>query len=200
MYVEVDAMKRSTGMIVKIGLLSAIAFVLMYLEFSVPFFPSWLKFDVSDVPALLGTFAIGPLAGAIIELLKNILHIVLKGTTTGAVGELANFFLGAAFVVPAGWVYMRNKTKKGAVIGLIIGIIGLMVLGSIANYYIFIPAFAKIMPLEQIFKVASMANKYIVDTKTYILYAVIPFNLVKGVIEALITFLLYKRLSNLLHK
>ncbi|MGI6705571.1 MAG: ECF transporter S component [Clostridia bacterium] len=193
-------MKRSTGMIVKIGLLSAIAFVLMYLEFSVPFFPSWLKFDVSDVPALLGTFAIGPLAGAIIELLKNILHIVLKGTTTGAVGELANFFLGAAFVVPAGWVYMRNKTKKGAVIGLIIGIIGLMVLGSIANYYIFIPAFAKIMPLEQIFKVASMANKYIVDTKTYILYAVIPFNLVKGVIEALITFLLYKRLSNLLHK
>jgi len=193
-------MKKSTGMIVKIGLLSAISFVLMYLEFSVPFFPSWLKFDVSDVPALLGAFALGPLAGAIIELLKNILHIILKGTTTGAVGELANFFLGAAFVVPAGWVYMKNKTKKGAIIGLVIGIIGLMVLGSIANYYVFIPAYAKIMPLEQIFKVASMANKYIVDTKTYILYAVLPFNLVKGIIEALITFLLYKRLSNLLRK
>lgn len=193
-------MKKNTSMIVKVGLLSAISFVLMYLEFSVPFFPSWLKFDVSDVPALLGAFAIGPLAGAIIELLKNILHIALKGTTTGAVGELANFFLGAAFVVPAGWVYMKNKTKKGAIIGLIIGVIGLMVLGSFANYYVFIPAFGKIMPLEQIFKVASMANKYIVDTKTYILYAVIPFNLVKGIIEALITILLYKRLSNILHK
>lgn len=193
-------MKKNTSMIVKVGLLSAISFVLMYLEFSVPFFPSWLKFDVSDVPALLGAFAIGPLAGAIIELLKNILHIALKGTTTGAVGELANFFLGAAFVVPAGWVYMKNKTKKGAIIGLIIGVIGLMVLGSLANYYVFIPAFGKIMPLEQIFKVASMANKYIVDTKTYILYAVIPFNLVKGIIEALITILLYKRLSNILHK
>ncbi len=193
-------MKKNTSMIVKVGLLSAISFVLMYLEFSVPFFPSWLKFDVSDVPALLGAFAIGPLAGAIIELLKNILHIALKGTTTGAVGELANFFLGAAFVVPAGWVYMKNKTKKGAIIGLIIGVIGLMGLGSLANYYVFIPAFGKIMPLEQIFKVASMANKYIVDTKTYILYAVIPFNLVKGIIEALITILLYKRLSNILHK
>lgn len=189
--------KSSVNLMVKIALLSVISFVIMFIEFPLPLFPPFLKIDISDIGALVGTFAFGPVAGIAIELLKNILH--LMRTTTGGVGELANFLIGAALVGPAGYIYSKNKSIKTAIIGLAAGTIVMGVVGAFANYYILIPFYQNFMPLDQIIAMAQAANGLIVDLKSYILYAVIPFNLIKGISVSILTLLIYKRISPMLH-
>ena len=108
-------MNVKTKYTIKIALLAAIAFILMLFQFPVPVFPGFLKIDFSDLPALLGSFALGPIAGMIIEAVKNLLHALIRGTQTGGVGELSNFIVGSTLAVPAGLVFLRQKTKKGAV-------------------------------------------------------------------------------------
>jgi len=171
----------SVSSMTKIAMLSVIAYVIMFIEFPLPLFPPFLKLDFSDLPALIGAFAMGPMAGIIIEALKNILHFITK-TTTGGVGEFANFLVGSALIIPAGILYIKSKTKKTAVYGVILGIILMSVVGAIANYYILLPFYAKMMPIDQIIAWSAAANGAITDVKTLILYAVIPFNLLKGVI------------------
>ncbi len=183
--------------IVKIGLLSAIAFVLMLLEFPLPLFPAFLKMDISDLPALIGGFALGPVAAILIELVKNLLHFIFK-STTGGVGNLANFIVGISFTAPAAIVYVRNKSRKSAVIGMIVGTISLLIMSSLANYYVMIPLYSKLFSMELVMDLMTKANKYIVDVKTYIIFAVIPFNLIKAIITSGITLLLYKKVSPLL--
>jgi len=182
---------------VKIALLSVISFVIMFIEFPLPLFPPFLKIDLSDIGALVGAFAFGPLAGMAVELLKNILH--LMRTSTGGVGELANFIVGAALVVPAGFIYKRNKSMKTALIGLAVGTITMGLVGAFANYYILIPFYENFMPIDQIIGMAQAANSLIVDLNSYILYAVIPFNILKGIVVSVLTLLIYKRISPLLH-
>ncbi|NMA95525.1 MAG: ECF transporter S component [Clostridiales bacterium] len=192
-------MKRSTNYIVKVALLSTIAFILMaYLEFPLPLFPAFLKFDVSNLPALIGGFALGPLAGAIIVFLKNIFHFIFKSDGTGGVGNLSNFLVGAAFVLPASVIYIKNRTKKGAIYGIIAGIISKVFVSSLTNYYIIIPLYSRLMPIEKIIEMAAMANTKIVDIKTYIIYAVIPFNFIQGVVLSAITLAIYKKISPIL--
>ncbi|GAA0117489.1 ECF transporter S component [Clostridium senegalense] len=177
--------KRLNKMI-KISLLSAIAFILMYVEIPViPAFP-WLRMDLSDVPALMGAFAFGPLIGVIIELFKNILIILFKGTATGLVGELANFLVGISLVLPASIIYHRNKSKKTAIIGMILGFLSIEVVAILVNMYILLPAFGM-----------HMAGKELIN---YIVFGLIPFNGVKSIIVSFTTFLLYKRLSVTLFK
>ena len=101
------------------AMLSAIAFVLMFLDTAVPIMPSFIKLDLSELPALMAAFALGPVWGVIVCLIKNLLHLLM--TTTGGVGELSNFILGAAFVLPAGLIYHHKKTKKNAIIGALVG-------------------------------------------------------------------------------
>ena len=128
---------KNLNKLIKIALLSAIAVVLMYFDFVIPFIPfSWLKIDLSDVPALMGAFAFGPMAGVIIELLKNILIIIVKGSETMLVGQLANFMVGCAFVVPAAWIYHKNKSKKTAIFGMLLGALSIQLVGILANIYI----------------------------------------------------------------
>src|SRR5699024_10801400 len=144
-------MKRSTNFIVKVALLSTIAFILMaYLEIPLPIFPAFLKFDIGDLPALIGGFALGPAAGMLIVFFKNLFHFIFKPGNTGGVGNLSNVLVGAAFVVPASYMYMKNRTKKGAIYALIVAIISKVVVGCITNYYIIIPLYQKILPLDQI--------------------------------------------------
>jgi len=181
---------------VKVALLSVISFVIMFIEFPLPLFPPFLKIDLSDIGALVGAFAFGPLAGVAIELLKNILH--LMRTSTGGVGELANFLIGAAMVAPAGFIYAKNKTMKSAIVGLVAGTILMGVVGAFSNYYILIPFYENFMPIDQIIGMAQAANSLIVDLKSYIIYAVIPFNLIKGIVVSILTMLIYKRISPLL--
>lgn len=187
----------STKALTKIAVLSVIAYLIMFLEIPVMFFPGFLKIDLSDIPALIGAFAMGPAAGIMIELIKNILHFITK-TTTGGVGELANFLVGTALIVPAAIAYRQYQSKKAAIVGLIIGTMVMGIAGGLANYYILLPFYAKIMPMEQIIAWSAAANGAIVDMKTLIFYAIIPFNILKGIVVAVITSMLYKKLSPIL--
>ncbi|NLJ40408.1 MAG: ECF transporter S component [Clostridiales bacterium] len=189
--------------IVKLALLSALAFVLMLVEVPLPLFPAFLKLDVSDLPALIGGFALGPVAAIIIEFIKNIFHFIFKNDGTGGIGNLANFIVGVSFVVPAALVYMKNKSKKGAVIGMAIGTLCLAILASLANYYFLIPFYINFYfggDVANIIGVMAKANKNIVSIETYILYGVVPFNIIKAIFTSVITFFIYKSISPLLRK
>ena len=191
-----------TNYIAKIGVLSALAALIMLFEFPLWFAPSFYELDLSDLCALVGSFALGPLAGVLIQLLKNILNIFLTGTPTLTVGEISNFIVGCSFVLPASIIYKYNRTRKGAIIGMIVGTIVLASAGSLVNLYILIPTYVKVanLPLEQIVQMGNAVNKNITSLNTLILYAVIPFNLLKGIIISVITSLIYKKISKLLKK
>lgn len=191
--------KLNTRNIVKIGMLSAVAFLLMLIQFPIPtLFPFFLELDISELPALLGGFTLGPIAGSIIVLLKNLLLLAVRGSKTSYVGELSNFIVGAAFVVPASILYINNKCKRGAIYSLIAGILGMTIVACISNYYLIIPLFSKTLGFESVMEMAARSNKAIVDMKTYILYAVVPFNILKSMVVSIFTLLIYKRLSPLL--
>ncbi|MFA7549465.1 MAG: ECF transporter S component, partial [Sedimentibacter sp.] len=136
--------RTNTKVIAKVGVLAAVATLLMLLDFPLWFAPNFYKLDFSEVPVLLGAFALGPAAGAMIELVKILLNFVLNGTDTGGVGEFANFLIGCAFIVPAGFMYKRNKTFKNAILGLIVGTLTLTVAGAFLNYYLLLPLFSNI--------------------------------------------------------
>ena len=186
----------------KIAILGVIAFVFMLLDFPLWFTPPFLKFDISDLPSLIGAFALGPMAGVLIQLVKNLLKLLLAGTNTAAVGELANFIVGSVFAYTAGLIYYKEKTFKNAIKGLVLGVIAMTVVISFANYYIMIPFYSKAygLPLEKIIEMSTAVNKYVVDLKTLIIFAVVPFNLLKGLVTSILTVLLYKRISPILKK
>lgn len=177
---------KNLNKFVKISLLGAIAVVLMYLDFPViPLFP-WLKIDLSDVPALMGAFAFGPVAGIVIELIKNLLILIVKGTGTVFVGEIANFIVGISLVVPASWFYHRNKSKKTALIGMALGFIGIEIMGIIANVYFLLPAYGMHMESAQLLE--------------YVTVGLLPFNGIKAVLVCGITYVLYKKVSMAIFK
>ena len=184
----------TTNRMVKISVLSVIAFIIMLFEVSVPLFPGFLKMDLSDVPPLLGAFALGPLAGVVIELIKNLLHVVISGAYTAAVGELSNFILGAIFVFTAGSIYIIKKDKKHAIIGMLVGTILMSLAGILTNYYIIIPFYTKAMglPLNTIIEMGTVANPRIIDLKTMIIYGVTPFNIIKGTVISVVVSIIYK--------
>lgn len=187
---------------VKISVLAVISFILMFFEFALVWLaPPFMKLDISDLPALIGAFSIGPMAGVIIELLKNLLNLLVEGSTTGGVGELANFVVGSAFAYTAGAVYYRNKNFKNAIIGLGLGTIVMTIVISVANYYVMFPFYAKLfgMPLEQLVEMGTAINGKIVDMKSMIIYAIVPFNILKGIVLSALTILIYKRVSPILH-
>jgi riboflavin transporter FmnP len=181
------------------GVLAAIASILRYIEMPIPLMPPFLKVDLSDIPALIGGFALGPWAGAAILLIKNLIYLPV--TQTGGVGEIADFVVSLALVLPAALVYRKASKRSGAVWGMALGVALMSFLaGPLMNYYVLIPLYSKFMPLQQIFDVAGAVGTGIHDMWTYILYAVVPFNLFKSAVVCAITYLLYKPLSPILHK
>jgi len=201
-------MSNQTKFIAKIGILAALATGLMFLEFVLPFTPAFLKLDFSELIVLLGGFALGPAAGILIELIKNLVHVTMS--ITGGVGELANFIVGCAFVVPAAVIYKRKKSIKNAVIGLIAGSLTMVVVAALVNYFVLIPLYVKIFAeqfsithdqsLQGIIAEGTRNNSAIVDLKTLILFGIIPFNLFKVTLLSLLTFATYKKVSPILHK
>jgi len=187
-----------TSSMVKIGMLSGLGAALMLLNFPLPIFPSFLKIDFSDAPALVGTFYMGPAAGVLIQLLKNLLKIIMDNNT-GGVGELANFLVGTAYVVPLGLVYQKHKNRAGVLWGSILSVLTMTCAAGILNYYVFIPAFAWVMGLEvsDFVHMAARANAAIVDFRTMILYGIMPFNIVKGTLVSVVGFGLFKALQPL---
>ena len=192
--------KTNTNKLVKIAILSAAAFIVMLFEFPLPFMPPFLKFDFSDLPALIATFSLGPIAGIICELIKNLLYIIIKGSGTGFVGELANFLIGSSLCLVAGVVYNIHKTKKMAILSLGIATIFMALIGCIVNYYVLIPFYESAMnfPIDAIVNMCNKVNLHIVDKFTLILFGIFPFNLIKGIIISLITLIIYKSISKLL--
>lgn len=192
----------TTHTMVKISVLSAIAFVLMFFQVPLPFAPTFMQVDISDVPALIGAFAMGPVPGMLIVLLKNILNLMVEGTKTQFVGELSNFIVGSAFVMTAAVIYLRNKSFRTAIIGTIIGILVMSVIATLSNYFIVFPLYAAAfgIDLEALTGMAAGLNPLVSSYETMMIAAVFPFNLSKGIITGLLTILLYKRVSPILHR
>ena len=126
--------KLGVKALVQIGMLSAIAVVLMMFDIPLPFAPTFYKIDLSEVPVLVGCFAMGPMAGVLVELVKILLNLVLTGTQTAGVGEIANFIIGCSFCVPAGLIYRRNRTRKSALIGMVTGTVLMIVIDASSTH------------------------------------------------------------------
>ena len=181
------------------AMLGAVAAVLMYLEFPIPIMPAFVKLDVSELPALIASFAYGPVSGVLVCLIKNL--IKLPSTSTAAVGELFNFVMGALFVGVAGIVYKRNKTSKGAIVGALLGALVMAVVSVPYNYFIVYPAYVVMyhLPLEAIIGMYQAINPSVDGLLTCLLVFNLPFTFVKGVLDAVLCFLIYKPLSPILH-
>lgn len=191
--------RSATVLMTSTAILAAISSILFYFpELPVPLMPIWMKLDLSNIPALIGAFALGPWAGAIIVAIKDLLGLTHSGT--GGVGELADFLVSIAFIVPASLIYWRRKNRKDALLGMAAGTLGIIIMGCLTNYYLLIPLFSKLfMPLEDILAAAATTLPGVKSLWTYVLWVVVPFNLIKGLLISVVTFLLYKRLSPVLH-
>ena len=180
------------------GVLCAVSFVLQLLEFPLPFFvPSFIKFDFSDLPALIGSFSLGPVYGIIIELIKNLLHITVSGSF--GIGELSNFVLGSVMVFVAGMIYGNHKSKRSAIIASIAGSLAMAVISLPLNYYIVYPIYYNFMPEDSILGAYQAIFPFIKNIFQSLLYVNLPFTLLKGLSDSLICLLIYKPLSPILH-
>jgi len=186
--------------LVQIGMLGAVSSILMMFEIPLWFAPSFYKMDLSEVPVLIGSFAMGPAAGALIELVKIVLHLVFKGTTTAGVGDFANFLIGCSFIVPAGMIYSRRKSRKSAIIGMTVGGLFMIAAGCVLNAFVLLPVYGKAfgMPMDALVGMGTAVNPAITNLTTFALLAVAPFNLLKAVIDSGITLVLYKYISPIL--
>lgn len=181
------------------GMFSAIALILFLFEFPLPFAPSFYELDFSELPALVGAFAFGPVTGVIIEVVKILLKLLIKGTSTAFVGDLANFVIGCSFILPASAIYHFNKKKKNAIAGCIIGTLILTLFGTAFNAIYLLPAFSRLygMPLDTILDMGSAVNPLMTKGSivSFVVCCVAPMNLIKGGSVSLITMLIYKPLS-----
>ncbi len=190
--IKASKLRTITG----VAVLSAIAFILAYFEFPVPLSPSFARMDISDLPALIGAFAYGPLAGVLIELVKNALQ--LTSTATAGVGELANFIMGGVFVFVAGLIYRKNKNKKTALIACLIASLAMGVTAAVVNYFVLLPAFEAFMPLSELIASFGEFMPFIKTKLDVVLFNALPFNLLKGLAISAVTMLIYKKLSPIL--
>lgn len=178
------------------AMLSAVGFVLMFMDFWIPLVPPFIKMDLSELPALIGAFSMGPLCGVLVCLIKNLLHLMM--TTTGGVGEISNFILGAAFVLPAGLLYRRKKSRKNAVIGSLIGAVLMAAISVVSNYFIVYPFYTMIMPIDQIIGMYQDIVPSVNGLLQCLLVFNMPFTFIKGLFSVIITLLIYKHISPIL--
>ncbi len=190
--------QSKTHKLVVTAMLSAVAAILMFLEFSVPIMPSFIKLDISELPALLASFSLGPVYGMAVCLVKNLVN--LTHTSTGGVGELCNFLMGVTFVVPAGLLYRKMKNRKGALLGSLIGAVIMAVVSVPLNYFIIYPIYSVFMPMEGIIGTYQLILPFVDNLLECLLIFNMPFTFVKGMLDVLLAFLIYKPLSPLLHK
>ena len=194
--------KLTTREITTVGMLGAIATVLMLFEIPLPFAPSFYEIDFSEVPVLVGCFALGPVAGVLVELIKIILNFAINGTVTAGVGEVANFLIGISFCVPAAVIYSKKKAKKSAIIGLIVGTVVMAIFGCFINAYVLLPTYAKAfqIPIDGLIAMGTAVNAGINSLMTFVVFAVLQFNLLKGILDSIIVLLIYKKISPILKK
>lgn len=185
-----------TRYLVGTALLAALGFVVSLFEIPMPLSPGYIKLDFSDVPALIGAFAYGPWAGVMVELVKNL--VCLLQSSTGGVGQLANFTIGSAMMLIAGYIYQTKRTKQGAVFGIILGSLAMGLVAALMNYYVLLPLFSKFMPLDAIIQTYGKILPVIKTKLDIVIYNAFPFSVFKGLVCGGITLLLYKKLRPLL--
>ncbi len=185
-----------------IAMFSAIAAILMFIEIPLFFAPSFYEIDLSEIPILICTFYLGPVAGVVCEFLKILLKLLIKGTSTAYVGDFANFFVGCAMVLPASIIYHSKKTRRNAIIGMVTGTAVMTVFGSFFNAIYLLPKFSELygLPLDAIVAMGTDVNGAITSVSTLVLFAVVPFNILKGVIVSILTLILYKRVERVIFR
>lgn len=193
---EKRSMRYTTRYLTVTAMLSAVAFILMFFDFSVPFMPSFIKMDLSDLPELIGAFAMGPGCGVLVCLIKNLLH--LFQTSTGGVGELSNFLLGTAFVLPAGLIYKHKKTKTRALVGAILGAVCMGVFSIASNYFLVYPVYYNFLPKETVLAAYQAILPGVKSILQCLICFNMPFTMIKGFLSVAITMLVYKPLSPIL--
>lgn len=185
-----------TRMLTGAAMLSAIAYLLQFIEFQLPLSPSFAKFDFSEIPALIGGFAYGPVCGIAIEFIKNALQ--LTSTSTGGIGELANFVIGSSLIIPAALIYKKKKTKKTAIVGCAVGSVLSGFVAAAMNYFVLLPLYEIFMPLDQVIAAFAEFFPFIHTKLDVVLYNALPMNILKSGLIALVTMFLYKPLSPIL--
>lgn len=189
----------NTRKVAMIGMFSAVAMILMLFEFPLPFAPSFYELDFSEIPILVGTFAFGPAAGVMMEFIKILLKLCIKGTSTAFIGDLANFAVGCSFILPASAVYAFKKSKKNAIVACVVGTFVLTVFGTAFNAIYLLPAFAEFFgwPLNDLIAMGSAVNPLVQEGNivSFVAACVAPLNLLKGVSVSVVTMLIYKPLS-----
>ena len=200
-----DKKKMSLETLVKIAVLGALAGVIMLIEFPLPIAPPFYEMDLSEIVVLVGGFSMGPLAAVAIEAVKIALNLILTGSDTVGVGELANFLMGLALVLPPCIVYKHTKlknTRKGAAAGMAAGVVFCAAVSAVLNVYMLIPFYSTAygLPVEQIVAMGAQIFKTVDSFWLLALCCLAPFHLIKGTVDCLVVFLCYKRLSPLLHR
>lgn len=195
--VNTSTMIRTKDM-TKVAMLSVIGFVLMYFQLPLTFVaPPFMKLDISDLPVLMGAFTMGPVYGIIIAALKNLMHIIFKGTMTAGVGELSNFIISSTFALVSSYIYRKHRTYKGAVLAMTVGVLAMTILAMASNYFVVFPLYGKVMPMEAIIAMGSAITPKITGLFTMMIYSVLPFNLIKGFTTSAVMMLVYKKISPL---
>ncbi|MGF0039565.1 ECF transporter S component [Peptoniphilaceae bacterium SGI.131] len=197
-----DQTKFNVNTMVKIAIFAAMAGLLMLVKFPLPFAFHFMTVDFGDVATLVSGFALGPIAGVVTVVLKNVVNVMLNGTTTAYVGELSNIIVGSTFVFISSYIYSKNKTRKNAAVGLVLGVVAMTLLATLSNYFIIFPIYAKAfgMPLEGFVPMVQSVNPLADSYLKLMVFAVAPFNIVKGLLNALVTLLIYKRISIIFKK
>ena len=183
----------STKQIAIIGICAAIAFVLMFVKFPISYL-GFLELEISDVPAAIVAIIYGPVSGVLVELIKNILH--LTATSTGMSGELSNFMVSLGLVIPLGLITKKSKSTKGLIAGFIAGTIGLAVMGMLTNYFVTVPLYLSLFGEEAVMGMVQATIPSIDNLAKLVMIGITPFNVVKGLIISVLTFLLYKTLKD----
>lgn len=184
----------SLDRLVKVGILAALAYVLMFVQMPIPIAPPFMKLDLADVPALIGGFAMGPWYGVLIQLIKNVLN--LSKTMTGGVGELSNFIVGSTYVLVSAYIYKNKKTKKTSIIALAFGVLAMTALATLSNAFVVFPVYGKVMHMDlEAFAGMVGGNGLVNNYFTLMVFSIAPFNIIKGSVEAIVTELIYKRIS-----
>lgn len=185
--------KINTRKIAMTAVMAAVATVLMFISFKLPFMPSFISLDFSELPALIASFTLGPLSGVAVCFVKNLVN--LTQSMTGGVGELSNFMIGSAFVLPAGLIYKKHRNLAGAAVGSVLGALFMALLGLISNYYIVYPIYTNLMPMEAIMGMYQAINPSVENLWQALIVFNLPFTFCKGLISAVVTLLVYKKLE-----
>lgn len=189
-----------TKTLVKIAILSAIAYLLMFISIPIPgIFPDFLKIDISDIPGIFGGMAMGPLAGFAIIFIKNMLQLV-TASFTGGIGEIANTIIGGTYVLVVCYAYKKRSDIKGIITGAIIGTVAMTVVGCIMNYYVMMPLYGQMMGMDSLIAMASALNPRVNDLFTFVVWMIAPFNIIKATIMSLAILPLYKKMGKVLKK